>query len=946
MITLCSPRRRAFLTATLSLVGASLILSAAIWASSRPDSAREAAQINSNAMPIDLDRGASGLSRYLAAIRTRASMLMVTAHPDDEDGGMLAYETRGLGARGMLLTLNRGEGGQNAMSADLYDALGLVRTQELMTADRYYGVDQYWTRVIDYGFSKTREEALEKWGYDRVLSDVVRVVRMTRPLVITAVFAGAPTDGHGNHQVSGQMAQEAYLAAGDPNRFPEQIREGLRPWQPVKVYARVPFFEPTKTHTIYDYATDKYVPIRFFNYVTKTWMTERPATNLTVPEGTTDYATGLTFQQIGRYGWGFQKSQNGGGTIPQPVLYNAPYHRYASRVPAAEKENSFYDGIDISLVGIASLASGDTGFLKSELEHLSQIAETASEQYRPANPSAIASTLADGLRATRALIQHVGASNLAEPGKTNVIYELQIKEKQFEKALALALGVSFDVVVAPDRAPTGPFAAFRGGSQTFTAAIPGQSFAVETDLLNESAHPVRIESIDLHPAYEKPWKIKLEKSCPPELGSGKDLRLRFSVTAPEDANLTKAYFWRPDEEQPYYNVSDERFLTLSLPPYPLSASARINYQGVDFEISKVVQTNQRIEGTGMVQQPLLMAPPISVWVSRAAGAVPLAASSFAFTCTLHSNVKGPARGVLRLSLPPNWKSTPPECPFNFARDGENEDMTFQVKPYLIREQDYEIKAVAEYQNKTYEQGYRLVGYPGVRSYPHYRPAEYKAVGVNVKTAPDLRVGFFPGTGDDVPRALEDLGLHPQILTGGDLQSENLNQFNAIVLGVRAYAVRPDLRAANNRLLDYVKNGGVLVVQYNLQNFDGDYGPYPFSLGENPQKVVDEGSTVKLLDPQSPALTWPNQIAATDFRGWQEERGHGFMEKWDSRYKPLVETHDPNQSPQAGGLLLAHYGHGIYVYEAFALYRQLPAGVPGAYRILANLVSLGKNPSWK
>ena len=341
-----------------------------------------------------------------------------------------------------------------------------------------------------------------------------------------------------------------------------------------------------------------------------------------------------------------------------------------------------------------------------------------------------------------------------------------------------------------------------------------------------------------------------------------------------------------------------------------------------------------------------MAPAISVWVSRAAGAVPLSATSFAFTCTLHSNVKGAAKGTLRLSLPPDWQSTPPECPFNFARDGQNEDVTFQVKPRSLRQQDYEIKAIADYQGKTYEQGYRLVGYTGVRPYPLYRPAEYKAVGVNVKTAPDLRVGFFPGTGDDVPQALEDLGLHPQILSGGDLQSGNLSQFNAIVLGVRAYAVRPELRAANDRLLDYVKNGGVLIVQYNLQNFDGDYGPYPFTLGGNPQKVVDENSVVKLLAPENPALNWPNKITPADFHGWQEERGHGFMQKWDPRYKALVETHDPNQDPQDGGLLLAHYGRGIYVYDAFALYRQLPAGVPGAYRILANLVSAGKNPEWK
>jgi LmbE family N-acetylglucosaminyl deacetylase len=197
-------------------------------------------------MPLDLDRGSAGLYRVLTELRTRASVLMVTAHPDDEDGGMLAAESRGRGARAILLTLNRGEGGQNAMSVDMYDALGLVRTQELLQADRYYGVDQYWTRAIDYGFSKTREEALEKWGHDRILADVVRVIRTTRPLIITSVFTGAPTDGHGNHEVAGEMAQEAFVAAADATKFPEQIKEGLRPWAAAKVYARVPFFAPTK----------------------------------------------------------------------------------------------------------------------------------------------------------------------------------------------------------------------------------------------------------------------------------------------------------------------------------------------------------------------------------------------------------------------------------------------------------------------------------------------------------------------------------------------------------------------------------------------------------------------------------------------------------------------------------------------------------------------------
>jgi LmbE family N-acetylglucosaminyl deacetylase len=901
------------------------------------------ARLDANAQPIDVDRGAAGLSRWLAAIRTRASILTITAHPDDEDGGMLAAETRGRGTRGALLTLTRGEGGQNAMSIDMYDDLGLVRTQELLQADRYYGVDQYWGSVIDYGFSKTREEAIEKWGYERVLSDVVRVVRMTRPLILTSTFAGAPTDGHGNHQVAGQMAQEAFTAAADAKRFPEQIREGLRPWAPVKVYARVPFFPPTKDNTIYDYATDKYVPIRFRNYVENSWINERPATNLEVAEGRFDAAAGLSYLQIGRTGWGFQKTQNGGGTTPPAGIYNATYHRYGSRIPAADKENSFYAGVDVSLAGIADLAKGDTTSLKQELTRISKIADEACEKYRPGTPWEIAPLLADGLKATRVLLEQVRGGNLAEPGKSDVAFELNVKQQQFEKALTLALGLSFEAFVAPDKEPDNRF----GGGQTvtFTMAIPGQKFAVQTNLHNEGAQNVSVEEIALTAADGKAWNIKAEKALESTLAGGKESKLKFAVAAPDDATLTKAYFTRPNQEQPYYNLNDERFRNLSLAPYPLIANARLNFNGVPFLLRRVVVANQRLEGIGIVQDPLLMGPAISVSITPQAGAVPLTAASFAFSCALRSNVKGVAKGSVHLRLPDGWESTPAQAPFAFAHDGDNETLTFQVKPRALKAGDYEIRAVAEYGGKTYEEGYRLVGYPGVRPYPSYRPATYKAVGVDVKTAQNLTVGFLPGTGDDVPRALEDLGVQVQILSGTDIETGDLSHFDAIVLGVRAYAVRPELRAANSRLLSYVENGGVLIVQYNSQNFDRDYGPYPFSIG-NSARVVDETSAVKILEPQSPLFAWPNKISTADFDGWEEERGHGFMQKWDEHYQALVETHDPDQEPQKGGLLLAHYGKGVYVYAAFALYRQVPSGVPGAYRILANLVSMGKNPGWR
>ena len=915
-----------------------LFLSAAVWAASQTPGS-----VESYDLPVDLDRGAAGLTRCLAALRTRASILMLTAHPDDEDGGLLAYQTRGVGARGSLLTLNRGEGGQNAMTTDFYDALGVLRTQELLAADRYYGVDQYWTSVIDYGFSKTREEALAKWGYDRVLGEVVRVVRMTRPLVIASVFIGAPTDGHGNHQVSGQMAQEAFAAAGDPNRFPEQLREGLRPWSPLKVYGRVPFFQATK-EGIYDYATDKYVPVRFFDYVSKKWIDHTPEESVAVAEGSEDAAAGLTFLQIGRAGLGNQKSQNGGVTIPPPSPRSAPYHRYGSRVTGPEHEKAMYDGIDISVAGISSLVKGDAPFLKEGLAEISRLADSAGSQYRPNEPGAIAPLLAQGLRATRSLILRVHESRLPEEGKNDTLFELQVKERQFEEALTIALQVSFDPTIAPEKEPTGPAAFFGGPPTTFTVAVPGMSFGVKTSIFNGGTESVNVEGLQVEATDGKEWSIRADGSPAASLPPNKDSQLKFNVKVPQDALLTRPYYSRPDQEQPYYNLDDPKFENLSTAPYPLIATARMNYQGAEFTLRKYVQTRQHVDGIGVETNPLWMSPAISVQIAPGAGAVPLESKTFAFSCTLQSNVKGAAKGVLRLSLPEQWASVPAEYPFHMERDGESQSVTFQVTPHDIQPHGYQIKAVAEYGGRKYEEGYRVIAYAGLRPFPYYRPATYKAVGVDVKTAPGLRVGFVPGTGDEVPQALQDLGVPVRVIPPGDLETLELSEFDAVVVGVRAYGMRPELRRAHARLLEYVNRGGVLLAEYNLQDFE--LGPYSLTAGSNPAKVVDEGSVVKLLEPKSPVFSWPNKLTEADFAGWEEERGHGFMEKWDPHFQPLVETHDPEQKPQQGGLLVARYGKGFLIYDAYALYRQLPAGVPGAYRIVANLVSIGKNPNWK
>src|ERR1700737_430264 len=354
------------------------------------------------AQEIPANRGSAALWQSLKKLHTRASLLMVTAHPDDEDGGMLTYESRGHGARATLLTLNRGEGGANVMSPEYFDALGLVRTQELLAAGRYYGVDQYWTRVIDYGFSKTMEESLQKWTHDRVLYDVVRVVRMTRPLVITSVFVGGPSDGHGNHQRGGAMAQEVFKAAGDPNVFPDQIAAGLKPWTPLKDYAHTPWFGNDNG---------------------------KLAVNVEIPEGDYDPVLGMSYVQIAREGLGFQKSQTGGGMIPKAGAVNTPYHRYGAVMSVEDKEKSFFDGIDVSLVGIATLAKNvNQDFLVTGLKHINELVERAMTNFSAAQPEKIAPQLAEGLKETQKLIDQVKNSKLSADEKYSVTFELETKK--------------------------------------------------------------------------------------------------------------------------------------------------------------------------------------------------------------------------------------------------------------------------------------------------------------------------------------------------------------------------------------------------------------------------------------------------------------------------------------------------------------------------------------
>jgi LmbE family N-acetylglucosaminyl deacetylase len=950
---------------TILAAGAALAVAAVL--SAPPFSAAQKVSSDANelhvmpsafATPLPFDRGAAGLAQSLRKLSTRATLLQINAHPDDEDGAMLAYESRGAGAVVSLLSLNRGEGGQNVITGDFWDSLGILRTQEHLAANRYYGVNLYYSRVADFGFSKTREETLKQWGHDRVLADAVRVVRETRPMVITSVFAGNVSDGHGHHQTAGVLAQEVFNAAGDPKMFPEQIREGLRPWTPLKVYARAPFARATG-NSVYDYATGKTEPLLYRNYVTGESMNYVPPATVEVPTGTYNALFGESYAQLSREGLNQQKSQNGGIGMPPPGHADASYHLYASRVSGValpKHEKDFFEGIDTSIEGIAAaLPPADQGNVREKLASIDAQVKAAVAGFDANDPAKCAPALAKGLDLTRALIAQVRASKLPEDARYNVLFELETKERQFNEALGQSLGMS--MIATLQSGPTPAARAFGPGGQGGTevpsqTVVAGEQIGVGVHVADQGLAAVEIEGIALSPSSGE-WHVHEQQAggktgaspaAPGALAGGNTRDTFLLATVPADAAPTAPYFSRPGLEQSFYDIHDSKWLTQPSEPYPLSAQVSYSFAGTHASLSGVVQTTHRYNGIGTLQEPLLIAPAISVLVSPENGILPLSSPLLPVHVTVHSSVKGPTQGTLKLELPKGWTAEPASATFHTMRDNEDVMLKFQVSAPGAAAKRYKITAVAEYNGKQYAQGFFTIGYPGLRPYPRYVPAVSNITGVDVKVAPSLRVGYVMGSGDDVPDGLRQIGIDAVILSDADLQRGDLSAYDCIVLGVRTYTARPAIHAANSRLLDYVRNGGTVITQYQDAQFNHDYGPYPLSVpGDQGHTVVEEDAKVTLLKPKDPAMTWPNHIVAADFDNWVEERGHGFPESFDAQYTALTEVHDTGQDPQTGGLIYAKSGKGYYVYLAYAFFREMPEGVPGSFRIMANLLSLSKNP---
>jgi LmbE family N-acetylglucosaminyl deacetylase len=910
---------------------------------------------------------------------------MTGAHPDDENSALLAYLSQGAFVQCAYLSATRGEGGQNLIGPELFDSLGILRTEELLAARRYDHCKQFFTRAYDFGFSKDPQEAFSKWGRDEVLGDMVRIIRRYRPDIIISVWRGTSGDGHGHHQAIGILTPEAFRAAADPSRYPEQLVQGLHPWQAQKLYVIV---------------RDSHQPGSF-----------------SVDVGQFSPRLGKTLTEISAIGRSEHQSQGQGaeqGKGSHPVHLKLIASASASGPSnlqvtsqavsdTATAQQSFQQDLQAQISGWTSLAGDELDrapFLSAGLSTIDSLAQEIAGHANDEHPSSCVTLLLKGIVSLRSLRQQVLTSALNGEHQFTLADRLRSKEEDFTEALIAALGLSFEV---------------RADQPT---VIPGKAVTVTATLLNRSNVRVDPETIDPEPGRE--WTVTKGLGEVKPLGYNERLVWKFSALASTDALPTEMYWLHLPREGDRYAVSNRTLIgrAENLPELGFVATLRVHEDpsGTVFPIARSLESVHVDPRYGERRQDFKVVPALSVSslpdqmiVARAAGT-----QSKTIFVRLESEDKERVDGTVKLILPRGWSSTPMTTAFSTTAQEQVVLKKFVLRiPPSALPGDYPILAVATAGKWNFSRGFQRMSYPHIREQNFYRVSQTVAHLMALRLPPKMKVGYVMGTGDRVPEALEQMGVSVTLLDEQALAIGSFIGFDAIIIGIRAYDVRRDLDQNNGRLLDYVKEGGTLIVQYNSSSFGlkpsllrrseidsaekedqtsrreellkelealrgaqsaekiatfadpaRQFGPYPLlrwqreeivregaSVGRAGRelergvndfdRIVDESAPVQILAAASRIFSFPNLITEKDFDGWVQERGLNFMRSWEEHYTPLLTSHDPGEKDQPGGMLFAKYGKGNYVFTGYSWFRQFPAGVSGAYRIFANLISLSR-----
>jgi LmbE family N-acetylglucosaminyl deacetylase len=870
--------------------------------------------------PVPEDEGANGLGLALRRLPTSGSVLYVTAHPDDENNGVLVQLGRGRGLDTALLTLTRGDGGQNEIGPELFEALGILRTEELAAIHRFDDTEQYFTRAYEFGFSFSVEETFAKWGREEILRDVVRVVRTVRPDVILTLPLEAPGGGQ-HHQAAGRLAVEAFRAAADPARFPEQIAEGLRPWQARKVYQ---------------------------GGVGGGSEVDKEARAVAVDTSAYDPLLGMSAHQFGMLARSNHKCQGAGQLRALPGTGKAVYALVDAEPKASGPEDDLLAGVDTQVAGLLRFARGQEDkapFLAEHLKSLADQARQAQEAYSAHAADRMRMALRAGLAGIISTRSRLEGTGLDAGAKYELVTRLRRKEADFQRALTLAHRITLEATVDDGD------------------VIPGQTFTVKTRVWNQGTEPVAVAEVALRlPAG---WTAARQSEPPARLEAGKGTEVPFAVTVAARARYSQPY-WRRNPKVDRYDIEIPADQTLPWSPPDVTAVVRYgSLAGTGPTVPATIEAPAFFpyEGRwvgGEKQKVVNVVPALSVALTPGVAVMPIGAGARReFRVTVVNGAKGSGEAVVRLDVPAGWTVEPATARITLRFEGdEGTSRFFVTAPPRLAPGEYAVRAVAAQGGREFREGFQVIAYDHIQERHLFHPAASRVQAIDVKVGPAVSIGYVLGAGDEVPPAIEQLGLEPTLLTPDDLAYGDLSRFSTIVTGIRAYQTRKDLRANNQRLLDYARAGGHVVVQYNkfefnrlegapAEGFSGGgsaaalspFAPYPASVTY--ERVTLEEAPLNVLVADHPFFTTPNRIAATDFAGWVQERGLYFLGAKDPHYVELLSSADPfpkNPGEKRGILVDAPVGKGTWTYVGLGLWRQLPAGTPGAYRILANLLS--------
>lgn len=817
----------------------------------------------------------------LKSLKQMGSVLYVAAHPDDENTELLAYLARGRDYRTAYLSLTRGDGGQNVLGSDLGAKLGMARTEELMAARQIDGARQYFSRAVDFGFSKNYVETLKVWNKQEILSDVVRVIRLFKPDVIVTRFSPSPGGTHGHHTASTVLAMEAFKLAGDPSAFADQIAEGLVPWQPKRIMWNV-----------------------------SVWQKDKIAAGdiLKIDAGGTDAITGESFTDIAAASRAMHKTQ-GFDQFKFTGQNGAPRLESFQLLDGAPAATDIMDGIDTSWQRVKGGAEVE--------EQIDKIIKQFDQK---------------DITASVPLLLKLRAQLANLPGAGDMASVVSEKCAALDEILVQCLGLSVDTKI--DQAEVVPGESITlAGSASLKAKLPD---GITIRLLSTR-----------YPLIDK--EIKRDSPLQP----GQSISWTDTTVVPAGAQVEHPWWLRQPGSAGLFAAGDSRLIgsAQNTPSFPVQNVFAIADQVLTLD-SQPLQDSKAKGGSGA--NPLSTAGTVSVNTNQTGSALKIIApvslhfdvDTIVFTpdktrtVTVEvTSARADASGSLQLEAPQGFVISPATRQFKIDKLGDKCKLEFKVtapaKPCQA-----DITAKATVNGIIFNSKREIISYTHIPPQMMHAPAAVRAVNLDLAIK-GHRVGFIPGAGEALPANLQQMGYSVTILDDKDLSAAKLKGLDAVIFGVRAFNVRKDIDGAMPVLFDYVKNGGTVIVQYIRPDKlnTTKIAPYPLTISSG--RVTDENAPVTMLDPQSPLLNTPNKITSADFDNWVQERGLYFADKWDDNFKPLLSLADPGEEQLKGSLLVAKYGKGHYIYTGLSFFRELPAGVPGAYRLLANLIAAGK-----